>query len=46
MIPPATALTRAFPERPSDLNATQIFGVITCAFLLSAIVAALIVSLA
>jgi hypothetical protein len=36
----------AFPDRPSALNGYQTFGVITCAFLLSAIVAALIISLA
>lgn len=43
---PARASGHAqFPDRPSALNATQAFGVITCAFLLSAIVAALIISL-
>jgi hypothetical protein len=35
----------SFPDRPSALNASQAFGVITCGLLLSAIVAALIVSL-
>jgi hypothetical protein len=38
--------TRApFPDRPSALTATQAFGVVTCGLLLSAIVAALIISL-
>ena len=36
----------AFPERPSDLNAYQAFGVVLCGLLISSIVAALIVSLA
>lgn len=35
----------AFPDRPSALNAYQAFGVVTCCLLLSAIVAALIISL-
>jgi hypothetical protein len=35
----------AFPDRPSALTASQAFGVVTCCFLLSAIVAALIISL-
>lgn len=34
-----------FPDRPSALNAYQAFGVVTCCFLLSAIVAAVIISL-
>ena len=36
----------AFPDRPSELNAYQAFGVVLCGLLLSSIVAAVIVSLA
>lgn len=43
---PSARQRHAFPERPSDLNAYQAFGVVLCGLLLSSIVAALIVSLA
>ncbi|MGC4070972.1 MAG: hypothetical protein QM760_00315 [Nibricoccus sp.] len=38
-------VSHAFPERPSDLNLTQAVGVVLCGLLLSAIAAALIISL-
>jgi hypothetical protein len=43
---PTARQRHAFPERPSELNAYQAFGVVLCGLLLSSIVAALIVSLA
>ena len=42
---PAPSQRSSFPDRPSALNASQAFGVVTCGLLLAAIVAALIVSL-